>query len=336
MALPPDSSRPIRWGILGAGNIAATAGADIAALTGQRGGRRRRARPRSGGGGWPASWVPDAPTAPIAELVADPDVDVVYIATTHAQHHEQALLALGAGKPVLVEKAFTLNARAGPRGRRRGAQAGLFCMEAMWMRLQPADPAGGRPRSRRRDRRRDQRARRPVGAVSVRPAHRLFDLAAGGGALLDLGIYPAPSGRGCSSGRPDAFRRSARSPPPARTLTVAQQWGYPGRARSAQICQCTPGRSPMTALVHRHRRLDHHRGAAPPADTAHGASWTTDRGHRGARSQRLRLEVAEVERRLRAGETESPLVPLDDTVRHPRGARRGPAQLGVRYPADEE
>ena len=61
----------------------------------------------------------------------------MYVATTHAQHHEHALLALEAGKPVLVEKAFTLNARAGARGGRRGPRPRTVLHGGMWMRLNP-------------------------------------------------------------------------------------------------------------------------------------------------------------------------------------------------------
>ena len=71
------------------------------------------------------------------ELVADPQVDVVYVATPHAQHHEHALLALRAGKPVLVEKAFTLTAREAREVIAEAAARDLFCMEAMWMRVNP-------------------------------------------------------------------------------------------------------------------------------------------------------------------------------------------------------
>ena len=103
---------PIRWGVLGAGGIAATVGADIAAR--RPGSKVLQAVGALATPGVPRSSPPHtaspARTARYAELVADPDVDVVYVATTHAQHHEHALLALRAGKPVLVEKAFTLNA----------------------------------------------------------------------------------------------------------------------------------------------------------------------------------------------------------------------------------
>ena len=235
MALPPDSSRPIQWGILGAGNIAATVGADIAALAGQRGGRRRRARPRSGGAaGQPAGCR--RAYGSYGELVADADVDVVYIATTHAQHHEQALLALRAGKPILVEKAFTLNARqardvvAEARERRtvlHGSHVDAF---------QPADPAGGRPSSRRRDRRPDQHSRRSVAPFPFDPRHRLYDLAAGGGALLDLGIYPAHL-VWMFLGRPSRVQAIGALSPTGSDATSAQQWGYPG-GQFAQL-SCT-------------------------------------------------------------------------------------------------
>src|SRR4051794_14728090 len=93
-----DPDRPIRWGILGAGGIAATVSADIAATPGNvlhavgaRDADRAAAFARRHGVRTSYGSYDD--------LVADPDVDVVYIATVHARHHEQALLALDAGKP---------------------------------------------------------------------------------------------------------------------------------------------------------------------------------------------------------------------------------------------
>ena len=116
---------------------------------------------------------------------------MVYVATTHAQHHEHALLALRAGKPVLVEKAFTLTAREAAEVVAEAGRRGLFCMEAMWMRANPlvrralalvAEGAIGTVRSVSADH----------GALFPFDAdHRLFDLGAGGGALLDLGVYSA-------------------------------------------------------------------------------------------------------------------------------------------------
>src|SRR3954451_21489263 len=121
-------------------------------------------------------------------LVADPDVDVVYVASPHAVHLEHARLAFAAGKPVLCEKPLTLNR---PDGEALFAAAGdLFCMEAMWMSCHPLVrevrrrlEAGefGTPRQVHAD----------LGfVVSPDAGGRLWDPALGGGALLDLGIYP--------------------------------------------------------------------------------------------------------------------------------------------------
>src|SRR5215470_1285374 len=170
----------IRWGILGAGGIAGTVGVEIAATPGNEvvgvGARDAdRAAALAGRLGAPRSY------GSYPELVADPDVDVVYIATTHGQHHQHTLLCLRAGKPVLVEKAFTLNARQAREVIAEARAQQLFCMEGMWMRLNPLIikaqeiAASGR-----------------IGdLISVHadlshlfpydPGHRLYDLAAGGG-----------------------------------------------------------------------------------------------------------------------------------------------------------
>ena len=168
MSISPEPGRVIRWGILGAGGIAATVGADIASTPGNeivavgaRDGARAAAFAQRFG--IPRSY------GSYRELVADDDVDVVYIATTHAQHHEQALLALNAGKPVLVEKSFTLNARQARDVVDTARRNRLFCMEGMWMRLNPLIREAHADRGIRPDRRGGQRARRSLAALRVRP-----------------------------------------------------------------------------------------------------------------------------------------------------------------------
>ena len=69
--------------------------------------------------------------------MADPDVDVVYVASPHALHLEHARLAFEAGKHVLCEKPLTLDARRGRGAGRAGAPRDLFLMEAMWMACHP-------------------------------------------------------------------------------------------------------------------------------------------------------------------------------------------------------
>jgi predicted dehydrogenase len=329
------TDEPIRWGILGAGAIAATVGADIAATPGnvlQAVGARDadRAAAFAAAAGVARSY------GSYADLLADPDVDVVYLATTHAQHRDQALLALRAGKPLLVEKAFTLNAAQAREVVAEARARRLFCMEAMWTRLNPlirhaveiahsgriGEIVGFRG---------DLSRHFPYDA-----AHRLYDLAAGGGALLDLGVYPATVAW-LFLGRPDTVHAVGSLSPTGSDLTNAMQWGY-ADGRVAQLYCSAAGESPFAALVtgtagwisiepriHRPTRMVVHDASGDeviPAEAEPGNGYA--------------LEVLEVARCLREGILESPLVPLDDTVAILEVLDEARRQLGVHYPADEE
>jgi predicted dehydrogenase len=326
---------PIRWGILGAGGIAATVGSDIAATPGnvlQAVAARDAARAAA----FAQTWGVGRSYGSYAELLADDDVDVVYIATTHGQHHEQALAALRAGKPLLVEKAFTLNARQAREVVAEARTRRLFCMEAMWTRLNPLI----------RQAVEIARSGRIGDVVAVRAdlsrhfpfdaTHRLFDLAAGGGALLDLGIYPATVAW-LFLGRPDAVQAVGSLAATGSDLTTAMQWAY-ADGRVAQLYCSAAGNSPAAVLVngtagwiriepriHRPKQLivqdaegQEVIDGVPPAGNGYG------------------LEVEEVARCLRAGELESPLVPLDETVAILEVLDEARRQIGVRYAADEE
>lgn len=334
--MTPDA--PIRWGVLGAGAIAATVGADIAAVPGNEL-YAVAARDPDRAADFAARHGVTRAHRSYDELVADPDVDVVYVATTHAQHRDQCLLALEAGKPLLVEKAFTLDA---PQAREvvDAARArGLFCMEAMWTRLNPLIRRAVEL----------VRSGRIGDLVGVRvdlskrfefdPAHRLFDLGAGGGALLDLGIYPVTVAW-LFLGRPDVVQAVGSLSPTGSDLTDAIQWGYHD-GRVAQLYLSAAADSPFAGLVtgtdgsiaveprlHRPQRLVVR--DADGVETIEGEP-VPGNGYRD--------EIAEVARCLRAGESESPFVPLDDTVAILEVLDEIRRQVGVRYPheiVDEE
>ena len=324
----------LRWGILGAGHIASIVGADIALSAGSEivavGARDAdRAAAFALARGIPRSY------GSYRELVHDDGVDVVYIATTHAQHREHALLALQAGKPVLVEKAFTLNAHEAREVVAEARRRNLFCMEAMWTRLNPLiRKAVEISRS------------GEIGEVlSVRtdlsklfpydPGHRLYDLSAGGGALLDLGVYPATVAW-MFLGRPDSVQAMGTLAPTGADVTVAQQWSY-STGQVAQLYCSAAGPSPFGGLIsgsdgwisieprlHRPDRLVVHRGDTTevvPAPPLEGNGYL--------------LQVQEVERCLNAGLTESEFITLDDTIGVLEVLDEARRQLGVRYPADD-
>lgn len=323
----------IRWGILGAGGIAGTVGADIAATPANEvaavGARDLdRAAALAARLGAPRAY------GSYAELVADPDIDVVYVATTHGQHHEQALLALGAGKPLLVEKAFTLNAREAREVVTEARERRLFCMEGMWMRLNPLI-----------SRAQEIAASGRIGELlSVHadlsrlfpydPAHRLYDLAAGGGALLDLGIYPTTFAW-LFLGRPDVVQTIGALAPTGADASVAMQWGY-SDGRLAQISCSAQGTNPLTGVVAGTK------GWISIGGRVHRAPFITvhvDDDGEQVLEQTITgggfgPEIAEVARCLRAGELESPKVPLDETIAVLEVLDEARAQLGVRYAAD--
>lgn len=123
------------------------------------------------------------------QLVADPGVDIVYIAAPHSEHRALALLAIAAGKHVLIEKPIALNAAEAREIADAAGAASVFVMEAMWSRFLPQSTvlhqllADG--------------ALAEIGLVrasygsrmSFDPLSRAFDPALGGGALLDIGVY---------------------------------------------------------------------------------------------------------------------------------------------------
>jgi len=179
----------IRWGILSTGFIAnlfaeGLTALDDAALTAV--GSREQASADAFGEKWK---VPHRHGSYEA-LANDPDVEVIYVGTPHPFHYENTLMCLNAGKHVLVEKPFAMNARQAREMIDLARKKGLFLMEAMWTRYLPAMVQL-----------RKWIADGEIGDVELVRAHfsfmadfnpqsRLFAPELGGGALLDAGIYP--------------------------------------------------------------------------------------------------------------------------------------------------
>jgi predicted dehydrogenase len=180
---------PVRWGILGTGDIARQFASDLNGLDDATllavGSRRQETADRFGDThGIPKRY------ATYEALVADPEVQAVYVATPHPLHCENTLLALDAGKAVLCEKPLAMNMAEGERMMARAREKGCFLMEAMWTYFLPAI--------------KEVEAVIASGAIGdVRMVRadfsfwadrdedsRLFNREMGGGSLLDVGIYP--------------------------------------------------------------------------------------------------------------------------------------------------
>ena len=178
----------IRWGILGCGKIAAKFAADLA-IAGNAELLAVASRSMSNAlefaSRFPAKYVYDNYT----DLVSNPDIDIIYIATPHSHHHEHTLLCLRNGKAVLCEKAFAINARQAIEMIKEARERKLFLMEALWTKFLPHfsilssminNGEIGNIKSMLIN----------FGFTPVEPIpQRIYDPTLGGGSLLDIGIY---------------------------------------------------------------------------------------------------------------------------------------------------
>jgi predicted dehydrogenase len=298
----------VRWGILGTGGIARkfaselelTDSGELVAV-----GSRSLAGAQAFGGG--------RPHGSYEALVSDAEVDAVYVATPHPLHHANARLALEAGKPVLVEKPFTMNA-AEARDLVALARAnGLFLMEAMWTRFLPHMA----------EIRRVLQAGELGDVVTVLadhgqwfaldPAFRLFAPELGGGALLDLGVYPV-SFASMVLGTPNRIMTLST---PAFTGVDGQTsilLGYSSGAQSVITCTSSAVSPTKAAIVGTEARIEI--GTRWYGQT--GFDFIPRRGeprrYEAGVPSGLRFEADEVARCLEHGLLESPLMPLDETV----------------------
>ncbi|MGW4649513.1 Gfo/Idh/MocA family protein [Kitasatospora sp. NPDC004289] len=332
--MQPITDRPIRWGILATGGIAAAFTEDLAAVEGAvahavASRTEAAAREFAGRYGIPrayGSW---------RELAADPEVDVVYVATPHSAHHEATALLLEAGKAVLCEKPFTLNSGQSAELIATARKRELFLMEAMWTYLNPAvrrlvelvaDGAIGEVRSVQAE---------FSFAGPTDPGHRLWDPALGGGALLDLGVYPVSFAQ-LLLGEPESVQARASLSDRGVDANTAVLLGHPGGATALLHCSLV-AQSGQRAAVH---------GTGGwielERDFFHAAGFTLHREGRDPEPYRAAPsaghgygpEAAEVVRCLRAGLTESPYVPLDSTLAVMRTLDAVRERIGVRYPGE--
>jgi predicted dehydrogenase len=301
----------VRWGILGTGGIARTFASDLRLTdsgTVVAVGSRSNADPFAD-----EFDIPNRHGS-YDSLVSDPDVDVVYVATPHPMHHDNAVLALRAGKPVLVEKPFTMNAAEARDIVAVARETGLFAMEAMWTRFLPHIATV-----------RSWLADGLLGDVvtvtadhgqwfAEDPDFRLFAPELGGGALLDLGVYPV-SFASMVLGKPN---RIVSMSDPAFTGVDAQTsmlFGYASGAQALLTCTLRAKSPTRAAIVGTAARVeiegDFYAPTAVSLIPRNGETTRVPSDHEG---RGLRHQADEVARRLAAGELESPLMPLDETI----------------------
>jgi len=323
-----------RWGILGAGGIADAftadllgAGLTVTAVGSRRLDKAREFADRHGVAGAHGSYE---------ELVADPEVDAVYVATPHPFHRDAALLAIRAGKHVLVEKPFTVNEAEAAEVLDAAREADVVALEAMWTRFLPQQVrlrevvrAGvvGEPRL---------LTAHHLQALPTDPRHRINDPALGGGALLDLGVYPVSfaadllgpvetvAATGVLSDQ-GVDRRIGASLLHASGATSTVFAALDTAGENTAVLHGSEGRIEVDATFY-----------APGGFTVLDAEGAVverfdavDDGLRGMHHQAIELE-----RLVAAGERESPALTHADMLEVMRVMDEMRRQVGVRYPGE--
>lgn len=328
-------TQTINWGILGTGGIAhafatalmETPGATLAAV-----GSRSMDSARA----FAAQFGSPACYGSYEALAAAPDIDIIYIGTPHPMHAANAMLALHGGKAVLCEKPFTMNLREAREVVALAREKKLFLMEAMWTRFMPALAevrriiASGEIGT-------VQQVHADFGfAATCDPAHRVNRRELGGGALLDLGIYPLSIA--CALlGPVSAVQAQAVLSDGAIDLTTGFSMKHDSGAMS--ICSCSlRARTPCELTVSGslgHVRMEamFHLAKSVTVKLADGSARTIATPFLGNGYVHEALEAG---RCLRVGLLESPHMLLEDTLAQMALMDTIRAQIGVHYPADAE
>lgn len=324
----------LKWGIISTGGIAETFVKDLAFSkrgTAYAVGSRSLESAKAFAG---RLNIPHA-YATYEELVNDPKVDAVYIGTPHPFHKENALLALRAGKAVLCEKPFTLNAGELEEVVAAARESGRFLMEAMWTRFIPAivqtrqwiaEGMIGDPRLVKAD----------LGfRAGWDPEGRLLNRSLGGGALLDVGIYTVSFASMIFGPEPEEVFSTVKigetgvdehysvllSYGDGRTASL--NGGIRLNMENAAAIYGTEGRIELPASFNDTRSAVLYRNGEEPV------TFTDDRKAAG-----YAFEADEVARCLEEGLTESPVMTLDESLGIMRLLDRIRKPWGLVYPGE--
>jgi predicted dehydrogenase len=304
---------PIRWGIVGTGDIAKRFTSDLLLLPDHEVAAVGSRAPRTAEI-FAAEFGLGSAYGSYAELAGDDGLDVVYVATPHSGHLAAARQCLEAGRAALVEKPLTPTAAEAEILVQVARGRGLFLLEGMWTRFNPlivklrelvADGAIGEVTAVYAD---------FAWAPAYDPASRFWSPGLAGGALLDLGVYPL-SFTWMLLGRPDTIQARATVAATGVDANTGILLGYDSGAVALLHCGLTAespqratvvgtrGRVEIPALFFRPTAMTLHRAGAEPE------TFELDLKGNG-----FTYEAEEVARCLRAGLLESPHLPLDETI----------------------
>lgn len=333
-------SKVWRWGIMAPGTIAR---GFAAALRGLKRARFQAVASRSlvRAEAFAAEFGAEKAYGSYEEILADPTVDVVYISTQNPHHAELIRMALEAYKHVLCEKPFTLNHTMAAELAELAQSRELFLMEAMWTRFHPVTRTVV-----------EWIEEGKIGEVvhliadfgfhgSVDLSSRVIDLSSGGGALLDVGVYCVSYASMLFGKQPRAVTSLTDQMPSGVDLTNSLVFDY-GEGRQARLSSSVIHRLPNAAVIVGRRGIIE----VPNFGHPHGAtlrlfgqnqfdlSKVTEQIEHEDLVNGFEYEILEVMNCLDQGLTESPLLPMRETVAILETMDKLRADWGLRYPGE--
>lgn len=319
-----------RWGILGTGGIAQAFALDLAYLDGHSV-AAVGSRNIDSAKAFAAKFPGCTPYGSYEELV-QADVDAIYVASPHPMHEEHAMLAMRAGKPVLCEKAFTINESQASNLINYSRQQQIPLMEAMWTRFLPhiaeikriiaAGTLGD-----------IQTVNADHGQyIPIERALRLWEPTLGGGALLDLGIYPLTLAH-LVLGVPESITAKATLTDQKVDLQTSMILTYKSGAHAMLSCTMAVRSSVSAVIAGEKARIEIDGSFYAPTSfrviTRDGDVTEYPKNYQGGG---LREEAQEFARVVRAGEIESPLMTHETSLELMRQMDEVRRQIGVKYP----
>lgn len=319
-----------RWGILGTGGIARAFAKDLAFLEGHEvtavGSRSIESANTF------ANLYPGCIAYGSYQELVNADVDAIYVASPHPMHQEHSLLAMKAGKPVLCEKAFTINQSQAENLVQYSRENNIPLMEAMWTRFLPHIKeiqkiiAAGTLGT-------IQTVIADHGQyIPMERALRLWEPTLGGGALLDLGIYPLTLAH-IVLGKPASISAKATLTDRNVDLQTSMILTYPTGAHAVLSCTMAVRSSVSAVIAGDKARIEIDASFYAPTSfrvvSREGEITEYPRNYQGGG---LREEAAEFAQVIRAGEIESPLMPHATSLELMAEMDEIRRQIGVRYP----